>query len=103
MRRFIRQICVVAALACLVLSTSAARADWHGHDGGWRGDRGWHGRDGGWQRNWHGGGNWGWRNGVFIGVPSPVYVSPPVYYPPPAVLYAPPPAYYAPYGYQRGY
>jgi hypothetical protein len=101
-RDFLRAA-AVASLG-LVISTAAARADWHG---GGHGGGGWHGGGGGWNGGgWHGGGwgwhggTWGccWRGGVFIGVPS-IYVPPPIYYPPPPVYY-PPPAYYPPpYGY----
>jgi hypothetical protein len=116
-RSLSRHIVRAAAIASLgfVISTVAARADWHGgggggghggggawhgggggwNGGGWHGGAGWHG--GGW--GWHGG-TWGccWRGGVFIGLPS-VFVPPPVFYPPPPVYY-PPPAYYPPpYGY----
>jgi hypothetical protein len=38
-----------------------------------------------------------WRGGgVFVGIPGPVVVGPPVIYAPPPVYYAPPPVYYAP-------
>ena len=97
-RRLTVAAAAMAAVACLTLSASPARADWHG---GWHGGGGWgwHGGWGGWHGGWgwHGG-RWGccWRGGVFIGLP-PVYVPPPVYYAPryyPPPVYYPPPAYY---------
>jgi hypothetical protein len=110
-----RYILAATAVALLgvALSTSAARADWHGGGGGWHGGAGgWHGGGGAWNSGgWHGGagwhgngwgwhgGTWGccWRGGVFIGAVPPVFIPPPIYYPPP--VYYPPPPYYPPYGY----
>ena len=96
-RQTLRAVMFAGAISGFVLSASVARADWHerdgdwhGHDRGWHGDRGWHSHD----RDWHRDRDWRWRGGVFLGVPAPVYVAPPVYNLPPPVYY-----YYSPYGY----
>ena len=86
-RQTLRAVMFASAISGLVLSASAARADWHerdgdwrGHDRGWHGDRGWHSHDRDWRyRNWHGDRDWRWHGGVFLSVPAPVYVAPPVY------------------------
>jgi hypothetical protein len=86
----LRAVMFAGAIAGLVLSASAARADWHGHDRGWHGDRDWHSHDRDWRHDrnwhgdWHGDRDWRWHGGVFLGVPAPFYVAPPVYLPPPA-------------------
>ena len=96
-RQTLRAVMFAGAISGLVLSASAARADWHerdgdwhGHDRGWHGDRGWHSHD----RDWHRDRDWRWRGGVVLGVPTPFYVAPPVYNVPPPAYY-----YYSPYGY----
>jgi hypothetical protein len=96
-RQTLRAVMFAGAISGFVLSASAARADWHerdgdwhGHDRGWHGDRDWHSRD----RDWHHDRDWRWRGGVFLGVPAPFYVAPPVYNVPPPAYY-----YYSPYGY----
>ena len=92
-RQTLRTVMFADAIAGLVLSASAARADWHERDGGWHGrDRGWHGdrdwhsHDRDWHRDrgWHSDRDWRWHGGVFLSVPASVYVAPPVYLPPPA-------------------
>jgi hypothetical protein len=93
-RKILAAFVIALATATAVTAPTPARAWWHG---GW----GWHAGWGGWHPapGWRAGWGWGWRGGVYVGVP-PVVVGAPVLAPP--VAYAPGyrwiPGYYTPYG-----
>jgi hypothetical protein len=75
-RKVFTALVITLATAASLATPKPALAWWHS---GW----GWHAGWGGWRPapGWHAGWGWGWRGGVYVGVP-PVVVAPPVAYAP---------------------